>query len=330
MRMRLTNMELTTLSRSGYSTRPNRIVYIFAYVYLALFALAAVSYSIAGMEPFDAVCHAMSVAATGGFSTRSASIAAFDSRAVEALTMLFMYLSSIHFGLVYISFVTRSLRPLNNPVIKFYTVSVLVTALILSAGLRGGGMCRSWGEALWNGLFSTLCISSTTGFAIMDNASWPMWMVVLLMLTGVMCGSAGSTSGGVKADRVLLLFKSVGRYVNNILHPSSVNEVRIGKRILRDSEVSPHMLYLCVYALLALVSVFLCLCAGVDSENSFVATVMSLSNVGPACGSLGSMGSYNSVSLAAKFIFSLDMFLGRVEIYPVLAVVAMVFDRRKG
>mgnify|MGYP002522069428 FL=1 len=104
----------------------------------------------------------------------------------------------------------------------------------------------------------------------------------------------------------------------------------MGKRILRDSEVSPHLLYLCVYAILALVSVFLCLCVGVDTENSFVATVMSLSNVGPGCGVAGTMGSFNSFPLLGKLIFSLDMFLGRVEIYPVLAVVAMVFDRRKG
>lgn len=328
MRMRLTNMELTELSRSGYSTRPNRIVYIFAYVYLALFAAATICYSLAGMDPFDAVCHGMSVAATGGFSTKARSIGAFDSKAVEALTMVFMYLASIHFGLIYIAFVTRSLRPLKNPVIKFYTLSIIVTALILSVGLHKSA--GSWGDALWQGFFSTLCISSTTGFAIVDNASWPMWMMVLMMLTGVMCGSAGSTSGGVKVDRVLLLFKSIGRYVNNILHPSSVNEVRMGRRVLGDSEVSPHLLYLCVYALLALVSVFLCMSAGVDTENSFVATVMSLSNVGPGCGVAGTMGSFNSFPLLGKLIFSLDMFIGRVEIYPVLAVIAMVFDRRKG
>lgn len=328
MRMRLTNMELTELSRTGYSTRPNKIVYIFAYVYLALFAAAAICYLLAGMSLFDAVCHAMSVVSTGGFSTRGRSIAAFDSRAVEAVTMLFMYLASIHFGIIYISFVTRSLKPLRNPVIKFYTISIIVTALILSVGLHksAGG----WGGALWQSLFSTLCISSTSGFAIVDNASWPMWMTALLLLTGVMGGSAGSTSGGIKVDRVLLLFKSLGRYVNNILHPSSVNEVRMGRKVLGDSEVSSHLLYICVYALLALVSVFLCLCVGVDTENSFVSTVMSLSNVGLGCGALGSTGSFNSVSLLGKFIFSLDMFLGRVEIYPVLAVVAMVFDRRKG
>ncbi len=330
MRMRLTNMELTSLGRAGYSTRPNRIVYVFAYVYIALALLAFLAYLLAGMGWFDAVCHAMSVAATGGFSTRNASIAAFGSRAVEAVTMLFMYLSSIHFGLIYISVVTRSLRPLRNPVIKFYSISVLVVSLVLSIGLRAAQLCSNWGEALWNALFSTLCVSSTSGFAIMDNALWPMWLVSLLLFPAVMCGSAGSTSGGVKVDRVLLLLKSIGRYVGNILHPSSVNEVRMGRRLLGASEVAPHLLYLCLYTLLATVSVFLCLCSGIDTGNSLVATVMSLSNVGPACGSLGTMGSYNAVSMAGKLVLSLDMFLGRIEIYPVLAVFAMLFDRRRG
>lgn len=330
MRMRLTNMELTELSRTGYSTRTNKIVYVFAYVYIALFILAFIAYCLTGMRPFDAVCHAMSVVSTGGFSTRSESIAAFGSRWVEAVTMLFMYLSSIHFGLLYISVISRSLKPLANPVLKFYTLSVLLTAVVVSIGFKSNALCPTWGGALWNGLFSTLCVSSTSGFAIMDSSLWPKWIMYLFLFTGVMCGSTGSTSGGVKADRVILLFKSMGRYVSNILHPSSVNEVRVGKRMLGDAEVSPHLLYLCVYAFVALVSVFLSLCAGVDSDNALIASVMSLSNVGPACGDLGTFGSYNSLSLGAKLIFSLDMFLGRVEIYPVLAVVGMLFDRKRG
>ena len=328
MKMRLTNMELTSLSRSGYRSRPNQTAYIFAYVYLALLLLSFAAYLLAGMPAIDAVCHAMSVSATGGFSTRNASIAAFDSRWVEGITMLFMYLSSLHFGILFLTVAARSLRPLNNPVIKFYSFSVLAVAIVTGIGLKGHGICAGWADALWNGLFETLCVVTTTGFAILDNAEWPLWIVMVLMFPAVMCACAGSTSGGVKADRIMLLLKSVGRRVNLILHPTSVNEVRLGKRILRDEEVSPHLLYLCLYGLAAAVSVALCLMAGVDRTNSFVASVTSLGNVGPAYGALGTMGSFNSVPLAGKIIFTVDMFLGRIEIYPVLAVVAMVFDKR--
>jgi len=328
MKIRLTNMELTSLSRGGYSARPNQTVYIFAYVYLALLILSLIAYILAGMPVFDAVCHAMSVSATGGFSSRNASIAAFDSRWVEGITMVFMYLSSIHFGLVYLSVVSRSLKPLNNPVVKFYTCSIVLVALIVGAGLKGNGICPTWGNAVWNGFFETLCVTSTSGFAILDNAQWPLWIVMVLMFSAVMCGSAGSTSGGVKVDRVILLFKAIGRRVGKILHPSSVNEVRMGKRFLRDEEVSPHLLYLAMYGLLLAVSIALSLFVGVDHQNSFIASVTSLGNVGPAYGELGTMGSFNGIPMLGKLVFTVDMFLGRIEIYPVLAVVAMVFDKR--
>ncbi len=328
MKMRLTNMELTSLSRGGYSTRTNKTVYIFAFVYLGLLVFSFISYLLAGMSPFDAVCHAMSVSATGGFSSRNLSIAAFDSRWVEGITMFFMYLSSLHFGIIYLAVVTRSNKPYDNPVVKFYTFWVLVMALIVGAGLKGNGICPTWGDALWNGLFETLCVTTTSGFAILDNAEWPLWIVMVLMFSAVMCGSAGSTSGGVKVDRVLLFFKALGRRVNAILHPSSINEVRLGKRVLREEEVSPHIQYIALYGLLLALSVAASLFVGVDHQNSFIASVTSLGNVGPAYGALGTMGSFNSVPLLGKLVFTLDMFLGRIEIYPVLAVVAMIFDKR--
>ena len=328
MKMRLTNMELTSLSRGGFSARTNKTVYIFAFVYLALLVLSLAAYLLAGMPFFDAVCHAMSVSATGGFSSRNASIAAFDSRWIEGITMVFMYLSSIHFGLIYLAFVTRNNKPFNNPVVKFYTASIVVVALIVGAGLKGNGICPTWWNAIWNGFFETLCVTSTSGFAILDNAEWPLWIVMVLMFSAVMCGSAGSTSGGVKVDRILLLFKSIGRRVNRILHPSSINEIRLGKRILREEEVSPHLLYLTMYGLMLAVSIALSLFVGVDHQNSFIASVTSLGNVGPAYGALGTMGSFNSVPMLGKLIFTVDMFLGRIELYPVLAVVAMIFDKR--
>ena len=154
-------------------------------------------------------------------------------------------------------------------------------------------------------------------------------MIVLTLFPAIVCGTTGSTCGGIKSDRALIFFKAIGRYVNSILHPSSVNEIRLGRKILRDSEVSPHLLYISIYMFLLFVSMLLCLCTGLDFENSLVASVMSMGNVGPGCGELmGSLGCYDSAPTLAKLIFSFDMFLGRVEIYPVLAVLGMIFDKR--
>ena len=226
VKLRLANMELGSLSRSAYSVRTKRTVYVFAYVYLAIFALAFILYALAGMPLFDALCHAMSVSATGGFSTRNASIGAFGSRWIEAATMICMYLSSLHFGLLYLAVIKRSLKPLNNSVVKYYSVSVLGFALLLGICLKVYGYCSSWGDSLWNGLFEVLCISTTTGFAIIDNSTWPGIMCALIMLPAVVCACAGSTSGGLKMDRIMLAFKTIGRHIGRILHPSSVNEIK--------------------------------------------------------------------------------------------------------
>jgi len=328
MRMRLLNMELSSLSKGSYSTQTSRVVSIFAKVYLGLMVLCTLCYILSGMGLFDAVCHAMSVVATGGFSTRNTSIGAFGSKWVEFVTMVFMYLSSLHFGVLYISIINRSIKPLTNQVMKFFTCSILIVAFILSFGISANVPGQSWGESLWQSMFSTLCISSTSGFAIVDNADWPLWMMMLLMMSGIMCGSMGSTTGGIKVDRVLLFFKNVGRYVGSILHPTSINEVRMGRRVIRDEDMYPHMLFIALYFILMLFSVMLNMMIGVDLENSVFASISSLSNVGPATGELGFMGSYDSLPLLSKLVLSLNMFLGRIEIYPVLACVGMIFSRR--
>lgn len=328
VKMRLTNMELNSLTKGSVSIRSNRIVYVFASVYLAIALLALIAYLLAGMSFFDAVCHAMSVSATGGFSTRNASIGAYDSRLIEGITMFFMYVCSINYGLVYMAVVGRTLSVFRNPVLKFYTCAVVFFSLILGLSLKTNAICAGWGEAVWNGLFQVLCISSTTGFAIIDNATWPLAISALTLFAAITCGCSGSTSGGLKADRVLILIKAIARRIREMLHPSSVNEIRFGKRILRDDEVVPHLLYIGLYALVLVISSLLVSLSGINDENAFVASVTSLSNVGPAIGAFGSMSSFNSATALAKLIFTLDMFIGRIEIYPVLAVVAMIFDRK--
>ena len=328
VKLRLVNMEVGSLSRSAYGGRINRTVPIFTSIYLGIFVLAFVLYLLGGMPFFDALCHGMSVTATGGFSTRNASIGAFDSRWIEGATMLCMYLSSLHFGLLFLTLVNRSLKPLNNPILRFYTICVLVFAVLLGINLKLGGYCGTWADSLWNGLFEVMCISTTTGFAIIDNSTWPGVMCALILIPALVCACAGSTSGGLKIDRIILLLKSVGRQLKRIMHPSSVNEVRLSGRILKDEDVAPQLLYIVLYMVLLCLSVTLCLWAGVDWQNSLGASITSISNVGPALGEMGSMGNFNCAPTFAKLVFTFDMFLGRIEIYPVLAVVAMLFDRR--
>ena len=277
----------------------------------------------------DAVNHAFSVCAAGGFSSKNLSIAAFDSRLIEGLTMLFMYLASIHFGLIYVSFASRSLRPLNNPVLKFYTGCLVFFTVILALILKPGGYESTWGQAFWHSAFQILCIGSSTGFAIVDNAQWPLSAGVVTLFIGVIGGMAGSCAGGMKSDRILMLIKSLGRQVRLALHPSEVQGIRIGKNIIRDEDLMPQLLYVSLFTILLAISVFLSLLFGVNTHSSFGASISTLTNVGPALVELGTMGSFNSVPEAAKFIYTLNMFFGRIEIYPILAVLSILFSRKR-
>ena len=329
VRLRLTNMEISSLSREGYRSRTNKTVFIFTVVYLGLALASFLSYMVAGMPAFDALNHAFSVSATGGFSTKNLSIGAYGSPMVNAVTIVFMFLSSIHFGLIYMTVANRSLKPLNNPVLKFYVMTILVASLVTAFTLRAGGTDSGLGESLMDGFFHVTSFISTTGFAISDNSSWPMFACMIMILVSIPCGMAGSTTGGIKSDRILLLFKSVSRQIRRSIHPSSINQVHIGTHILKDEEIYPHIVFIGLYFILVCCSTALCILSGLDVENSFSASVSSLSNVGPALGDLGTFGNYNDLPVFTKLIFITDMFLGRLEFYPVFAVVLMAFKERK-
>lgn len=329
VRLRLTNMELSSLSRDDYRSRANKTVFIFAWVYLGICALAFISYLLAGMSPFDAINHAFSVCATGGFSSRNLSIGYFRSELISALTIVFMFLASIHFGLIFMTLVTRSMRPLNNPVLKFYVIGLAATSLITSVSLKMNGVDGNWARAFLDGTFHVVSYASTTGFAISDNSAWPVLPCFMLIVASLVCGCSGSTTGGLKADRVIVLFKAIRMQIAKTLYPSSVFEVRFGKRVLHDDEVYPQVLYITLFFLLIAISSIFCLLLGDPNQHALLGSVACLTNVGPSLGQIGSLGNYNAEPFALKFIFTMDMFLGRVEIYPVFAVFASVFYKRR-
>ena len=329
MRLRLTNMELSSLSKDSYNVRANQTVIIFSSVYLGMNIAAFISYMLAGMPAFDAICHTFSVCATGGFSTRTMSIAAFNSLPISLVTMFFMYASTLHFGMLFVAIVTRSLKPFNNVVFKYYTISLVVASLLVTLSLWTNHVADSFGQALLWGSFQVFSYTSTSGLAICDNSVWPLFPAVLTIIMGIQCGMAGSTTGGLKSDRVLLVMKSLAIHVKRTVYPSTILEVRMNGKPLQDKEVEPHVMYVAAFFIIFLISALLCLAVGSDSSNAIMGTISCLDNVGPAAGSIGSLGNYNAEPSAAKFLYSIDMFMGRVEIYPVLAVASLLFSRKK-
>ncbi len=328
VRLRLTNMEISSLSRDDYRSRANRTVYIFAYVYLGLCAASFLSFLLCGMSVFDAACHAFSVCAAGGFSSRNLSIGAFGSPLISVVTIVFMFLASVHFGLLFMALVNRTFRPLKNSILRFYVLGLAVISLITSFSLKLQSADLSWGRAFLDGTFNVVSYASSTGFGVCDNASWPVLPSFMLIVVSLICGCAGSPTGGLKVDRVLVLFKAIHMQIQKALYPSAIFEVRMGRRVLRDEEIYPHVLYIALFFLLIGISTILCLVLGDPNGHALTGTLASLTNVGPSIGTIGAMGNYNAEPTALKFIFTADMFLGRVEIYPVFAVFYSIFHRK--
>ena len=328
MRLRLTNLELSSLSKGGYHARANQTIYIFTWVYLGLCLLSFLLYWIAGMSVFDAVNHAFSVSATGGFSTKNYSIASFNSVAIDIITIVMMFLASIHFGIIFLVIVKRSLKPLKNEVLGLYVLYLAAFSVITSIILKAEGFAETWNLAFLEGTFQMLSYASTTGLAIADNANYPFFVSMMMMLAGTVCGMAGSTTGGIKSDRLLILIKSLRAHLHSALHPTSVTEVKYSGRNIYMQDMYPHILYIAIFGFTWLVSGLIIMISGVDTQNALMATLSSIGNVGPSVGELGTFGNFGSQPEFANFIYTVDMFMGRVEIYPVLAIFYMIFERK--
>lgn len=328
MRLRLTSLELSSLSKREYKSGANKTVYIFTNVYLGMLIASFLCYLLAGMSPFDAINHAMSVTATGGFSTKNLSIGAFDSVPIDIITMVFMLISSIHFGMTYMAIATRSLKPFKNEIFKLYLGVLIIASVISTVSLVAEGVETNWGSAMLSSSFHVLSYASTSGFGISDTGLWPSLPSALLVLVGIICGMSGSTTGGIKSDRALLFFRQIKSQLRRVLHPGAVNEVRINGRVVRQEDLAPHILYIALYMTLAIISVAVCLIFDSDGMHAIVSTISSLGNVGPAIGDLGTFGNFSMEPAGAKLMYTLDMFLGRVEIYPILAVFMMMFSRK--
>ncbi len=328
-RLRLTNMEMSSLSKEGYRYKSSKVVRVITTVYASLTVAALLSLWAAGMPFFDALNHAFSIAATGGFSTKNLSIGAYGSNLINLIVLFFMALCALHFGLIYAVFATRSLKPMKNAVVRYYFGSIIVMSLIIMLSLTYNGGYDSWGQALLDSSFTVVSYMSTCGFGICDNSAWPWLAGIVLLFVSFQCGCAGSTTGGVKVDRIVISFKAISNEIKRRLHPASVMNTRMSGQHLANSAVSAVLMYLVVYMLVLFLSVMAAMLCGCDQTTAISGVIASVGSVGPGLGELGCMDNYSAQPAMAKIIFSFDMFLGRVEIYPVLIAISMIFKRNR-
>ena len=279
-RLKLTNMELSSLSKEGYRYKSTKTIAIITKVYLVLTLVFFFSLWAAGMSSFDALNHAFSLAATGGFSSRNLSIGYYQSDLINILVIVFMAISALHFGLLYAVFITRSMKPMNNTVVKYYFGSILVMSVMIMLSLKLQGGYESWGRAAMDSTFTVVSYMTTTGFSICDNSVWPWLAGIVLVIASFQCGCSGSTTGGLKVDRVLISFKAISNEVKRRLHPSAVSQVRLSGHHLPDSAVHSVMLYIVLYFVVIFLSIIGVLMCGAEVPEAVSGVIASIGSVG--------------------------------------------------
>ncbi len=322
-RSTITSVELSTLARDNYQYRTRKIVQILCSVYLGITLASTLSFKIAGMDWFDAVNHAFSVASTGGFSTKNLSIAFYDNIWIEIICALFMLIGGIHFGVIYATATGKRNNIFRSEISRFYLRSTLIICAVISITLLVGGNYDNLGDAARYGFFQGISIVSTTGFATADANLWPPLALLLILLLGVQCGCAGSTSGGLKVDRTVLAFKLIKQNFTKQQHPTAVLRTKVDG-ITQDTEmVNYAILYIVIFVVLVLVGAIVNTACGMDLGTGFTAALSWMSNVGPAFGQMGSFDSFATLPEFVKLFGTMLMLLGRLEVFGLLQLFLM-------
>ncbi len=301
------------------------ILYI---IYIALTIIETIVLRIAGMSLYDALLHAFSTAGTGGFSDMANSISGFQSPAIETILSIFMLLFGINFNIYYLILIGSVRKALLNEELRTYLLIVLCSTCLISSGLCIGNNI-SVRTAVHDVFFNVASIISTTGFCTVDFTSWPevcKWNLILLMFCG---GCAGSTGGGLKISRIIIVFKSIVADIKRMIRPRTVVRVQLEGDRVGENTIRASFTYVTLYVFLLLVVSFILSLDGVSIATSFTASLSCLSNVGPGMTSvIGPAGSFAFFSVRAKLIMTLAMLLGRLEIYPILVLFSVRTWRR--
>lgn len=319
-RLALSNAQLSQLAKDNFRYKVQKIVLILLVVYLGLTVAQTLALRLVGMGWFDALNHSMSTVATGGFSTKDASIAFFDSAAVDWITFVFMVLGGMHFGLLYATLAGRRNHLLRSEVSRFYLLFIAGASLVIALSLWLGAYYGSFGEALRYGAFQFVSILTTTGFATADSNVWPPTVILLLIFAGFVTSCSGSTTGGIKIDRFLLAFKSTLAQIRRMRHPSAIVRVKMNGAAAPESAVQMVNIFIVAFLLIVFAGAVIFTVLGLDLMTAFSLSLSSMSNIGPGFGEIGSAATFAPLSEPVKLISSLLMLLGRLEIFGLIQI----------
>lgn len=294
------------------------------YIYLSLTVTCGLAYWLAGMELFDAVGHAFSTVAIGGFSTHDASMGHYDSTLIEMIAVVFMLLAGVNFALHFV--VWRQRRPLAyfaDTEFKFYIGGMVVVSVAVVALLHWTDTHYDWDESITKGIFQAVSIGTTAGFTTADYSQWPGVISILLLFASFVGGCAGSTGGGIKVIRFVLLIKQGMREISRLIHPNAQIPIRLGGKTISPRVVEAVWGFFSLYvATFTLMYLGLAL-TGLDLMTSFSAVAACINNLGPGLAEVGL--NYASLNDPAKWILCFAMLLGRLEIFTLLVILSPAY-----
>ena len=288
-------------------------------IYVGLTAGETVALRLAGLSWFDAVNHAFTTIATGGFSVRNSSIASYGSDAVVWIVTAFTFLAGVNFALLYAALRGQWRQILRSEELRLYTGITLgaIALVCLNLCVQTGA---ALGQSVTDASFQVVTIMTTTGYATRDFALWPSFSRILLAMLMFVGASAGSTAGGVKVSRVLIHLKSLRRELGRIVHPRHLSVITMDGEVVSENVVSSCHSFLAAYLLVLIAGALVVSWDNLGFQESFVASLTCIGNVGPGLGALGPMSNFSALSFLSKLVLAMEMLMGRLELFPLLVL----------
>lgn len=319
-RMMLSNVELSTMAKDNYRYRSQIVVRILLVVYIGLTAVSTLLLKLAGMNWFDALCHAMSACATSGFSTKNASVAYFNSPAIDTILIFTMIIAGIHFGLIYATVTGKRNNIFRSEVTRWYLGMLLAGGVLIAISLYAADLYPTFTASFRHAMFQFASLVSTTGFATADTNTWTPFATILLIFGSLVCACAGSTAGGIKVNRLVLSGKMLRARLQQQQHPNAVIRIRLDGMIQENEVMYSVMVFIVTYLMLVLAGTIFGTLLGVDLTTSFTGSVASMGNVGPGFGEVGSMDNFSALPAGFKISNTMLMLLGRLEIFGLIQI----------
>jgi len=295
-------------------------------IYLGLTLFCIIGYWAAGMDLFDAIGYSFGTVSTGGYTTHNASMGYFSNPGIQLIGVVFMFLSALNFSLHFIAVHTGSLRHYWRDIeLKTFVFSILIITLLFTIILVKQGTFPLTHQALVESLFHVTSLATTTGMSAAQYWNWPLMLPIVLLVLGLIGGCSGSTSGGIKIIRAVVLSKQSAREINRLIHPQAYYSVKLGKNLLSQRVLDATWGFLAIYFGLYIIFIILLMGTNLDFITAFSATGAALSNIGPGLGQVSQ--NFQSLSDSAKYLLSLGMLVGRLELFTALVLLSPTYWR---